>query len=521
MTAKPSTWFVAVVVLAMVLVACIGTAGETPTTQPTPAIFTATPGQEPTRPLTPTEAAGGITPSPPGAPQVVKLFEETSYYLKDVAFVNADVGWAVGEPHWNQTEKRYKGTIIKTTDAGEAWTAQEAGVTAGYRGVCFVDANHGWVVGTNGTILHTGDGGDHWVKQTVATSDEFRGVFFTDASTGWATSVEILRSEEPYEDWRASIWHTDDGGETWVQQALPDNASILNRIDFVDSQTGWVAGVKRIEDDEFGSPQHVGAIYHTTDGGRTWSEQYSPELEITFTGVDFVDAMHGWVVGFPTRSDIEGGSVFHTTDGGKTWERQEPGDIFAPLWDVQFVDQNRGYAVGFNYAAAWGPPVWRTLDGGATWTSIKMEKLNPLTTEGLFAVALVGDQVIAVGDYDYVAKSTQAWDSCEGLVRCRNCECLFRQYYINTHYIFHDVFFADEAHGWVVGSQTFDVNLWGQVILHTRDGGDTWETQYEHAPPDTLFSVHRLASVYFTDNQNGWAVGRAEFYGYDQEWPYR
>jgi photosystem II stability/assembly factor-like uncharacterized protein len=450
--------------------------------------------------------------SPLDAPQVVRQFEETSYYLKDVAFVTADVGWAVGEPHWDQTEKRYKGTIIKTTNAGETWSAQEAGVTEGFRGVCFLDANQGWVVGANGTIRHTSDGGNLWVKQTVATTDDFRGVVFVDNNTGWATCVKPMHynRKEEADDWQAAIWHTDDGGENWVQQAVPTNTSILHNIDFIDSLSGWAVGTKLVGDDGL-HPQHEGAIYHTSDGGLTWSEQYSPGQKITFTTVDFLDATNGWVVGFPTRSSLKGGFVFHTADGGKTWDRQEPGGIFDPLWDVQFVDKNRGYVVGFNYVGAWGPPVWRTLDGGVTWTKIIMEKCE---SEGLFGVAVVGNQVIAVGDRDFVVKSVRAWDSCEWVSPeppCNHCGCLFNQSYINTHYRFEDVFFADENHGWAVGRRSYEPQLWGQVIFHTQDGDVNWEIQYEHAPPlDGLFSYHRLNSVYFTDNENGWAVGRSE-----------
>jgi hypothetical protein len=95
-------------------------------------------------------------------PPIVKQFEETSYYLKDIAMLDANTGWAVGEPYWDPTAKQYKGTIIKTTNSGTAWTAQDAGVVETFSGLRFVDANQGWVVGANGAILHTRDGGDHW-----------------------------------------------------------------------------------------------------------------------------------------------------------------------------------------------------------------------------------------------------------------------------------------------------------------------------------------------------------------------
>jgi photosystem II stability/assembly factor-like uncharacterized protein len=454
---------------------------------------------------------------------VVKQFEETSYYIKDVEFITTTVGWAVGYPHWDQATRTYTGTVVKTEDGGASWTPQAASVSELLWGVDFVDADQGWAVGFNGTILHTDDGGASWHQQAVATSDEFMDVVFADADTGWATSVRPVHVDwwgDP-DNWEAAIWHTGDGGATWVEQALPSNASILQAIDFVDADTGWAVGVKYIGNDQYGDPEHWAAVYHTADGGATWTEQYSPELAISLTSIDFVDGTYGWVAGFPTNSSITEGAVFHTSDGGQTWERQEPGDsIYAPLWDIRFLDRDRGYVVGADYIGAWGPPVWRTLDGGDTWEKVRMERHE---NDGLFGVAVFEDRVIALGDHDYRAESTRPWDSCEWVPpepSCLNCDCLFQQTFVNTHYRFEDVFFVDENDGWAVGSRSYLPELTGQVILHTSDGGLTWETQYEQSPPlDMLFTVFRLDSVYFADSQNGWAVGRSEEdESYDTRW---
>ena len=73
-------------------------------------------------------------------PPVVKQFEETSYYLKDVEFVSADVGWI----------------------------PQPAGVVATLRNVQFLDANTGWAQAAknfpnrNIFLIHTTYGGSHW-----------------------------------------------------------------------------------------------------------------------------------------------------------------------------------------------------------------------------------------------------------------------------------------------------------------------------------------------------------------------
>jgi len=434
--------------------------------------------------------------------QLEKQFGETSCYLKDICMIGSEIGWAVGAPHWDQNVKYYKGTIIKTTDGGENWAEQEAGIYEELRGVCFVDLNNGWAVGANGTILHTDNGGDTWIQQTVATTDEFRGVVFTDANNGWATSIEVVHydwNDEP-DDWRGSIWHTSNGGQNWIKQTVPDSTSILNRIDFIDSLNGWAVGIKFIDDSGI-FPEHVGAFYSTGDGGLTWEEHLSPEPEIVFTGVDMINDTNTFVVGFKMNSAVDSGTIFRTTDNGENWEQQDPGYT---LWDVQFLNPDSGYAIGCMYGAAWGPPILQTLNGGADWELLNIDKH---AGEGLYGLALMDDKVITVGDCDFLSATDNPWGADSTF------KSLFSQQYINIHYRFEEIFFIDENRGWAVGRRTYLPELWGQVILYTDNGGATWETQYEYAPPlDDLFSFFALNDVYFTDDHNGWAVGNSEWY---------
>ena len=103
----------------------------------------------------PEPSGSGLVQSASYRVGLAKQFEETSYYFKDVDMVTANVGWAVGAPHWDQAAKAYAGTIVKTSDGGQTWTPQAAGVSQTLRGVEFVDLDHGWAVGAKGTILHT------------------------------------------------------------------------------------------------------------------------------------------------------------------------------------------------------------------------------------------------------------------------------------------------------------------------------------------------------------------------------
>jgi photosystem II stability/assembly factor-like uncharacterized protein len=436
--------------------------------------------------------------------QVVKQFEETSYFLKDVSFINSSVGWAVGDPHWHQAKKTYVGTIIKTVDGGNKWVPQNAGVSQTLRGVCFVDENNGWAVGLRGVILHTNDGGNHWVRQTVATKEEFRGVVFTDVNHGWATSIKPIHNDwwgDP-DAWRGSVWHTDNGGTTWLRQTLPANAGLLNRIEFIDAKHGWVVGIKRKGYDQYGDPLHVGVVYHTVNGGQTWTQQFVTAGDMVFTGIDFVDGKTGWIVGFKGDTSIQGGVAFHTTDGGATWTQQNVAANFRDtLWDVHFLDASQGYAVGFNPYG--GGTVYRTLNGGAKWEGISMANMDE--GEFLYGVAVFADRVIAVGNHDFLCQSTDPW----GPYGWLDGDKLFTQKYINVHYRFEEVFFADENHGWAVGKRSYLPNFWGQVILVTSNGGKTWKRQYQHAPElDGLFEyTYRLDGVSFVDALNGWAVG--------------
>jgi len=448
-------------------------------------------------------------------PPVMQQFGESSRYLNAVVLVNDNNGWAVGDPRWDQATRQTKGTIINTKDGGVTWTNQDPGVTVALNGLFFLNTSQGWVVGDNGTILRTTDGGAHWVQEPVSTGDSFVSVSFTDALNGWAASYTPIKydySLEDFVDWQASIWHSTDGGQTWSPQTVPASAMLLKRVFFVNPNTGFAAGTKRTGYDEFGSPQALGGIYGTTDGGHTWNEVFATGAGFTFTALYFTDASNGWAAGFPHSSDSLGACGFHTSDGGKTWQPQNLnfGGFIEVVRDLHMLDANRGYAAGTAYAGVGtGTWVWRTLDGGATWTTVAMQNTNPLTVEGYWGLAVTADRVLIVGDRDVTASSTHPWDACSAdlLVCSPGCWCLFTQAYVSPHYMFEDVFFTDQNRGWAAGTRTFSPNLWGQEIFHTVDGGNTWQTQYEDAPPRADIDYHRLESISFTDPLHGWAVG--------------
>jgi len=54
------------------------------------------------------------------------------------------------------------GTVLRSSDNGSTWIAEDSTVSADLQAVEFGDQNYGWIVGKNGTILRTMVGGRTW-----------------------------------------------------------------------------------------------------------------------------------------------------------------------------------------------------------------------------------------------------------------------------------------------------------------------------------------------------------------------
>src|SRR5215813_7544079 len=234
----------------------------------------------------------------------------------------------------------YGGKILVTTDGGKSWQAKPSGTDFALYNVKFADAQNGWVCGQDGLILHTTDGGETWHKQESGISQPIFAMSFVDKNHGWAVSEQAtyLRTTSGGESWEAGhIEASTEGVSEEATLALVD--PVLYDIQFLDEQTGWMVG-------EFGK------IYHTTDGGMTWSEQQNSLLGHagiddalnlpTLFGVHFLNATEGTAVGLE-------GKVVKTTDGGKTWAyTAEDLAAFdtAPLYAVRLFDDGTGWIVG-------------------------------------------------------------------------------------------------------------------------------------------------------------------------------
>lgn len=122
-------------------------------------------------------------------------------------------------------------------------------------------------------------------------------------------------------------------------------------------------------------------------------------------------------------------------------------------------------------------------DNGGVETTIKSlpSEIMPLTPGGLLLdIINTGEHLVAVGD--------------RGAVVVSNDGATWAQVQTPTRAPLTAVDFADARHGWAVGHDA--------VILHTADGGKTWELQ--NFEPELEMP---LLDVLFLDDQRGFAVG--------------
>jgi len=248
-----------------------------------------------------------------------------------------------------------------------AWAVQASGTTARLQAVSIVDANVVWASGTGGTVAVTTDGGDTWRSGIVPGADslEFRDVHGVDAQTAF------LLSAGPGDASR--IYRTTDGGASWTLQFTnPEPAGFFDCFDFWDADHGLAF-----------SDTVDGQLYLlTTDDGEHWRhippetlpQPLPNEGAFAASGTCVVTGEAGQVW-FGTGASGVAARVFSSADFGRTWTVVET-PLFARtpssgIYTLAFRDQFHGAVLGGDYAhntTLLDSTVAITTDGGRTWS---------------------------------------------------------------------------------------------------------------------------------------------------------
>lgn len=253
-------------------------------------------------------------------------------------------------------------TIWHTADGGAKWTCQLERAPRHLVGIAFADASRGWAVGTHGLILATTDGGASWQAQSSSGPHLWQ-VTCADTRHVWAIGPA------------GELVSTTDGGATWRTAKVSGvaRAGIGGvGLAFADARRGWIVARS--------------LIWHTSDGGATWTVQHRRPGE-WLTAVACSDARHAWAVG--KAGDDDAPLVLATSDGGATWQRQHVGRAglvygnFA-LSAVTCSGDRLAWAGSNSQQLLTG-----TSDGGRTW------KVKQLSGDSVYAVAVANaDHVV-------------------------------------------------------------------------------------------------------------------------------
>ena len=287
-------------------------------------------------------------------------------------------------------------------------------------------------------------------------------VIFVDQHNGWVVGENGL------------IIHTNDGGKSWEYQQKGE-ISELYSVDFIDSLRGWATG----SDFDSTTGLFLGKILRTDNGGEKWSI-YETGYNV-FYDICFVDSSRGWAVGL-------NGVIYHTTDGGVSW-KQQPSGTTRTLISVVFIDSLTGWV------AAGSSEILHTINGGQNWES-QIIQPNKWLSEIYFIDSKIG---WAVGSHGNIIQTTDGG-------RNWNVRHLGVEY--EGDYDLSSVCFVDSLKGWIVGYGPKGEYEYGPVILHTKDGGNSWRLE------ETGMRRGSLSSVFFIDSSTGWAVGHGGMGGY-------
>ncbi len=147
-------------------------------------------------------------------------------------------------------------------------------------------------------------------------------------------------------------------GPPWVKLNTGYNY-IMTGVDFPDNQNsiGFMVGMSL-------TYQGNGIVLKTTDGGTSWNPVWTG-ANCGIEGACFTDVNTGYIAGWPKFSNGWAG-FGKTMDGGATWTSITVAADLYYFQDVVFKDALNGIVIGSTNS---NPVVYATNNGGATWTS--------------------------------------------------------------------------------------------------------------------------------------------------------
>ncbi len=206
------------------------------------------------------------------------------------------------------------------------------------------------------------------------------------------------------------VWQTKDGGQTWTNISDGFFGGSIGAVAVAESNNN-VLYVGGGEETVRGNVSYGSGMWKSIDAGKTWKQiglknsRHIGRLRVHPRNPEVVYAA---VMG-DLYKDTEERGVYRSSDGGTTWERILFANAGAGAVDLSMDPANPRVL----YASTWkirrtpyslesggeGSGLWKTTDGGDTWTEITGNKGLPKGTWGINGVAVSpveGNRVYAI-----------------------------------------------------------------------------------------------------------------------------
>lgn len=195
------------------------------------------------------------------------------------------------------------------------------------------------------------------------------------------------------------LWRTKDGGQSWANISDGYFGGSIGSVDVAasDNNVIYVGGG---EVTVRGNVSYGYGVYKSVDAGKTWTHmglpnsRHIPRIRVHPKNPDLVYAA---VLGDLFKSSEERG-VYRSKDGGKNWEKVLFANADAGAVDLT-LDPNNPRML---YASTWrvrrtpyslesggeGSALWKSTDGGDTWTNISENKGLPKGLWGISGISV-------------------------------------------------------------------------------------------------------------------------------------
>lgn len=273
----------------------------------------------------------------------------------------------------------------------------------------------------------------------------------------------------------------------WVNigDNLPSSSgsASLSDLYFISDTEGWICS------------SALGEIYHTTDGGQTFTTQTT---QYYTNAIHMLNSSEGYAGGY-------NGRVYRTTDGGATWNIL--GSTGGTLLSISFPpSSDTGYCSG-----DYGKIYSITSTGVSSMSSGVISSLRSISFPSSDLGWTCGSSLIINynGSWSqqdspsesyngiFMINNTIGWAvGALGVIVNTTDGGLNWNYQTNpdaSNRTLLDVFFLNANEGWAVGNSG--------VILHTTNGGSAWSIE------GSGLTTNMLRSVQFTSSSNGYILG--------------